>query len=498
VPNALSLETFSPAELARLAAAEGAPTDDDADWLMDRVAASLTTHGGEVPEAEVPVLNRAIYALSRVGPWRRRAAVEWLAEQAVGPFRRRWGATVVATALTHRVDAACAARLLQLAEDERVGWGSRVALAQAVGVAGLPLLAQLLPGTRWVAVGLLRDVQASLLTLVGAPAPSDAPDPLALLEAVYADIGWLQRVLLLERVGPVAHAPERVAALLVRLGQRAEPATRRAVAAALGRVADPAARRWLVAAQADADEGVRRAAEAALAALPAHADDPEVELDQELTAAPLPVELAWWARLAACPRALPLGFWPERLVRSGGAYTVLAWLLLAVSGLGSLAVPHSPLAASGLVVAGLWLLVAVPVGLTIARAEAALLRHGFATLGQVTAVHRRVTRRRVRGSTIRTTWHDHHVRCLSDQGDLTEAVVRLDRPLVLKAGEPEALLQAPGERTRLLLFRADGNLRVDAAGQLRFGWGVRSTAALLLWLVAMGSVVGLAVRTLAA
>lgn len=520
---------------ARLDAVEGAPGDADADWLMARAAACMAHHP-EPGDAEAALVKRAVYALSRVGLGRRVAATEWLAAVAVGPQRETWGAAAIATAREHLANPACRTRLLPLMHDERCGRGARLLLAREAGAAGLPVLAELVPTTSWGGMGALRDTQTALLGLLDQPL---GPPTLA---ALYDKASWLQRRLLLAEVGAPGHAP--AVPLLVRLGQRADPTTRRAVVEALDRIGDPAVEPFLVAALDDPDHSLQRLAAAVLgrlgtpaalrplralaAAAPgdvrraaAAATDAiltrhpalaatagglalaaegagALSLSEDVraryeavadvlreTPRPPPGDVARWSRVAHPPRRVPPWFWPDRVMRGAGAYTWMPWILLAGAAIGHLLTGEHELTRIGVMLGGLWLLVAIPVGGLVAQREWRLLRHGVATLGELEAMNRRETRKRVRGSTITNTWYDYRFRYLADDGQFRTTTVRLlQRERALEDEHLEPLLHDP-ERGDVLPFDELVSLRVDDHGSLRYRWGLRSTVGALLPPVAL-------------
>lgn len=439
---------FTPADRERLAAVEVAPADADADWLMDQASLCLAAPSADDEDA----LKRCLYALSRVGPWRRRAAVEFLAEVATGPRREAWGGAAMAALLPHAQDPACWPRCLELARDERVLWGGRLAMARLTGVEGIGVLASLIPRTDWTGFGLLADAHVAVL------AHLDAAVAQTTLVALYRSADWYQRRLLFESLAPPAHPA--LVPRLIEVATGADTATRRAAAEAFGRLGDAAAAPWLQAALLDPDADVRRLADAALAALgiaPAPpADSPTV-----------PDVGDAWSRLARAPRRVPIAFWLDRTVRAAGAYTSLAWALVAASSLAALLLARPVLAPIGLVVGGLWLLLALPIGVTLAWREGALVRHGVAVPADLKAVRRVERTREVRGSRIKSVWYHHAVAFASLDGALQKRTVQLDRPL----GRPRAgvpLLYRLGDPSTLLLFDGLRALRVDARGRLRF------------------------------
>jgi hypothetical protein len=479
-------------ETERLAAVEGAPADADADWLMDRAQACLAAG---VPEGDGPLLTRAIYALARVGPWRRRAAVEWLCEVATGPFREAWGSAAIAAIVRHKADPGCAARMLEVAGNEQVGWGGRLLLAVSAGVAGVPLLAKLLPDTKWHAAALFRDVQAVLLA---APRAADTPlDPLALLNAEYERITWIQRVLALEALTSLEGVaePARVVRWVAKIGKRGEPATRRAAAAALGRLGHEAGRAWLTQALGDRDAGVRRAARAALDRLPAAGDAGDDDVLVPGKATPLESVPRVGSTLESAPRRVPIAFAIDRGMRAGSAMTWIPWTLIAVGGTVQWFDPGNALGALPLVFGLLWHIVALPVSVVFAVGDVRFVRKAFVTLGWVGDAQQRVSSRMVRGSKVTTKWFDLPVKFLGDDGHSCQATVILDRAIDTITTQ-EVVLQQPGNPASVKVLRALDALRIDAHGRLRFGWSLRGTAAVGVVLTALVSCSALLVRWL--
>ncbi|MEZ4473979.1 MAG: HEAT repeat domain-containing protein [bacterium] len=466
----------TPADLERLAACEGAPADADADWLMD-LAGIWLAPGAAPAHVDALVLRRMIFALGRVGAWRRLAATRWLAEVATGPHREAWGSTAVVALLAHAPDPACQPRCLEVAADERLGWGSRLGLAAACGRAGIDQLATLIPQTDWAGIRQARDIQLILLGNLDHPAAADA------LLALYASADWHQRSLLLEALERPA-TPERVA-LLVRAVEGADAPTRRAAVEAFGRLGQPAVGPWLQRCLRDPDADVRRLAGPALGRLgltPAPAEPPTLAADADP-----------WARLARPGRALPLAFWVDRAVRAGGAYTQLAWALTSCSGVALVVVERPVLAPIGALIGVLWLVVAVPVGASLAWREGRLLRRGIAVPADVTEVRQVIRTRTVRGSRIQNTFYYHHLRFPTSSGDLAN-VVAVEGRRIVGEGPGARVLHAEGQPDELMLFDALGCLRVDGAGRLRFRPTLPSALALGAVAAVVGSLVALLAR----